>query len=665
MVERPNEGNILNTVRLNENESGEILAKFDREFAYRRLKGPVAKFVFLLAVAWSLVQLYTAAFGVFPSTLQRAPHVGAALVMIFLLYPARKKVIHDRIPWYDYILAFLGFVAAAYHVVFYKELVWRAGVYNTTDMIISVIAVLLILEAARRLAGPVIVCLAVFFLCYGYFGLYFPSFMRHPGLSIKRIAVFQWLGTEGILGTPIQVSSTFIFLFILFATFLSKTGIGDWITNLAVGLTGNKIGGPAKAAVIASAVEGTVSGSSVANTVGSGSITIPLMKSIGYRKEFAGAVEAAASTGGQIMPPVMGAAAFVMVEFLNIPYITIAISAAIPAILYFTGIFITVHYEAKRTGLLGIPKEKLPDWKQLLKQRWFLSIPLLGMIYLLGKGYTPMLAALVGIMLSIGVSMILKDTRMSLNDIIDGLAEGARSALPVVVSCATAGIIVGIVTLTGLGMKMSGGLIRLAGGSVYLTMFLTMLGSLILGMGVPTTANYIIQATVSAPALVLLGVHPLAAHLFVFYFGIVADITPPVALAAFAGAGIAKANPFKTGVEAFKLGFAAYLVPYIFALSPILILVRPEGLSTPMFIVRVLIAVATAVIGMICIGASTTGYFVTNDKWYERILLFIAGVSLIHPGIQTDIFGSVVLAGTWFVQKARVKRKAVAQWTQQ
>lgn len=253
--------------------------------------------------------------------------------------------------------------------------------------------------------------------------------------------------------------------------------------------------------------------------------------------------------------------------------------------------------------------------------------------------------------------MILKDTRMSFKDIIDGLAEGARSALPVVVSCATAGIIVGIVTLTGLGMKMSGGLVRLAGGSVYLTMFLTMLGSLILGMGVPTTANYIIQATVSAPALVLLGVHPLAAHLFVFYFGIVADITPPVALAAFAGAGIAKANPFKTGVEAFKLGFAAYLVPYIFALSPILILVRPEGLSTPMFIVRVLIAVATAVIGMICIGASTTGYFVTNDKWYERILLFIAGVSLIHPGLQTDIFGAVVLAGTWFVQKARVKRK--------
>jgi TRAP transporter 4TM/12TM fusion protein len=269
-----------------------------------------------------------------------------------------------------------------------------------------------------------------------------------------------------------------------------------------------------------------------------------------------------------------------------------------------------------------------------------------------------MLAAFYAIILCIGASMILKETRMSIKDIISALEEGAKSALPVVAACATAGIIVGVVTLTGLGMKMSGGLVRLAGGNIYLTMFFTMIGSLILGMGVPTTANYIIQATVSAPALMLLGVEPLAAHLFVFYFGIVADITPPVALAAFAGSGIAQSDPMKTGVEAFKLGFAAYLVPYIFALNPILVLINLEGLSTPLFILRVIFALATALVGMLCIGASTTAYFVTNDKWYERILLFVAGVSLIHPGIQTDIFGAVVLAGTWFVQKSRVKRKA-------
>ncbi len=658
MVEKNKEENILDSVdRLGDKESEDILAKYDREFTFRRLDGPIDRFIFLVAVAWSLVQLYTAAFGVFPSALQRAPHVGVALVLIFLLYPSKKDNKTNKIPWYDYILAFLGFSVAAYHVVFYEELMWRAGIYNNMDTLVGIIAVLLILEATRRLAGPIIVGLASFFLLYAYFGKYFPLFMAHPGFSIKRIAVFQWISTEGILGIPIQVSSTFIFLFLLFASFLKKSGIGDWMTDIAIGLTGGAIGGPAKAAVIASAAQGTVSGSSVANTVGTGSVTIPLMKSIGYRKEFAGAVEAAASTGGQLMPPVMGAAAFVMVEFLNIPYIQIAMAAAIPAVLYFTGIFITVHLEAKKAGLLGISKEKLPNWKMLFKKKWFLATPIFGIVYLLIAGYTAMMAALAAIILCVCASMILKETRMSLKDIIDGLAEGARSALPVAASCAVAGIIVGIVTLTGLGMKMSGGLVKLAGGNIYLTMLFTMIGSLILGMGVPTTANYIIQATVSAPALMILGVPPLAAHLFVFYFGIVADITPPVALAAFAGSGIAGSDPLKTGFEAFRLGFAAYLVPYIFALSPILILIRPEGVATTSFIFSVILAVATAIIGMICIGASTTGFFVTKDIWYERVLLFAAGVALIKPGIYTDILGAITLAAIWLLQSKRLKQK--------
>jgi TRAP transporter 4TM/12TM fusion protein len=656
MDKKQNEDINLKEIQLDEKESEEILAKYDREFAFRRIKGPVNKFIFLLAVTWSLVQLYTAAFGVFPSTLQRAPHVGAALIMVYLLYPASRKNKSNKIPWYDYILALLGFCVSAYHIVFYEELVWRAGVYNNLDMIVGIVAVLLVIEATRRVAGPVIVSLATFFLLYAYFGNIFPSFMAHPGLTIKRIAVFQWISTEGILGIPIQVSSTFIFLFLLFATFLKKTGIGDWLTNIAVGLTGGATGGPAKAAVIASAAQGTVSGSSVANTVGTGSVTIPLMKSVGYRSEFAGAAEAAASTGGQLMPPIMGAAAFIMVEFLNIPYFTIAISAAVPALLYFTGIFITVHLEAKKSGLLGLPKERLPNWKYLLRKKWFLASPIAAIIFLLVRGFTPMLAAFWAIIICVGASMILKETRLSIKDIIKGLSEGARSALPVVMACATAGIIVGIITLTGLGMKMSGGLIKLAGGNIYLTMFFTMIGSIILGMGVPTTANYIIQATVSAPALVTLGVHPLAAHLFVFYFGIVADITPPVALAAFAGSGIAQSNPFKTGIEAFKLGMAAYLVPYIFALSPILVLVRPEGTTTPMFIFNVVFAILTAIVGMICIGSSTTAYLRTNNKWFERILLFAAGLSLIIPGITTDFVGIVVLAAIWLLQSKRIKK---------
>jgi len=664
MAEKQKEIDLTKGIQeLDEGQAQEILAKYDREHAFRRLEGPVAKFVFIVAVIWSLAQLYTAAFGVFPSTLQRAPHVGAALVLIFLLYPAKKGSKSNRIPWYDYVLSFLGFAVAAYHVIYYEELVWRAGLYTTMDMIVGIIAVLLVIEATRRLAGPVMITLAIFFLFYAYFGKYFPSFMAHPGLSIKRIAVFQWIGTEGILGIPIQVSSTFIFLFMLFATFLKKSGIGDWLTDIAIGLTGWATGGPAKAAVIASATQGTVSGSSVANTVGTGSITIPLMKSVGYRKEFAGAVEAAASTGGQLMPPIMGAAAFIMTEFINVPYVTIAIAACIPALLYFSGIFITVHLEAKKTGLEGIPKEKLPKWKDLFIKKWFLVTPIVGIIYLLVKGFTPMIAAYYAIILCIVAAMLSKDTRMSLREIIEGLAEGARSALPVVAACATAGIIVGIITLTGLGLKMAGGIVSLAQGNIYLTMVFTMLCSLILGMGVPTTANYIIQATVSAPALIHLGVEPLAAHLFVFYFGIVADITPPVALAAFAGSGIAGSDPLKTGVEAFKLGMAAYLVPYIFAMSPVLILVRPEGVSTFVFIILVIKAVITALLGMVGIGGSTTGYFVTRGRWYERILLFLAGISLIDPGTTTDIFGFSLLAIVWLLQKQRKRREKNATAT--
>lgn len=638
---------------INQAEADEILKKYDPEFAYRRLNGPVAIFCFLLAVVWALVQLYTAAFGLFPSTLQRAPHVGAALVLIFLLYPWKKGLKTDGIPFYDYILAFLGFVVSAYHVVFYTDLIKRMGVYNNLDTIISIIAVLLVLEATRRIAGPVIVCLAIFFLFYAYFGNYFPGFMAHKGLTIKRIAVFQWISTEGILGTPIAVSSTFIFIFMLFATFLKKTQIGDWLTSLAVGLTGGAAGGPAKAAVVASAAEGMVSGSSVANTVGSGTVTIPLMKSIGYRAEFAGAVEAAASTGGQIMPPIMGAAAFIMSEFLNIPYTQIALAAVIPAILYFTGIFINVHFEAVKTGLVGLPKDQLPDWRKNLKEKWFMAAPIIGIIGLMMAGFTPLLAAFYGVIICIATSMILKETRMSFNEIIRSLEEGARAALPVAAACATAGIIVGVITLTGLGLKMGAGLLALSKGSLYLTMFFTMIASIILGMGVPTTANYIIQATVSAPALIMLGTEPLAAHLFVFYFGIVADITPPVALAAFAGAGIARANPFKTGIEATKLGIGAFIVPYMLVMSPVLVLVRPEGVTTLMFVLLIIKALITAVIGMIGIGGATTAYFGDHCRWYERIMLFIGGVSLIDPATMTDIFGLVLLAAVYLLHKQR------------
>jgi TRAP transporter 4TM/12TM fusion protein len=454
--------------------------------------------------------------------------------------------------------------------------------------------------------------------------------------------------TEGILGIPLGVSSTFIFLFLLFGAFLERTGIAKLFIDIANAIAGWASGGPAKVAVITSALEGTISGSSVANTVGSGSFTIPMMKKLGYKPEFAAAVEASASTGGQIMPPIMGAAAFLMAEFIGLPYIEIAKAAVIPALLYFTGVLISVHLEAKRLGLKGANRSELPTIWSVMKERGHLFVPLIAIIYVLTEGFTPVLAALVGLALSILAGMIKKDTRMGFGDIVNALEAGARSALGVAVACATAGIIVGVVTLTGVGLKMANGLVDLAGGNLLLTLMFTMVASLILGMGAPTTANYVITSTIAAPALVLLGVPILAAHMFVFYFGIVADITPPVALAAYAGAGIAKADPFKTGVIATKLAIGAFIIPYIFVFSPQIILIG----STPVGLVQNII---TALCGMTAIGAAMIGYFLTNMSMPERIAFFIGGLMLIDPGTITDIAGLVILSLGGIMQLRRIK----------
>ena len=635
-------------------EAEALLAKYDPEFSFRKLKGYWPHLITVLCVIWSFGQLYTAAFGVFPSTLQRAPHVGFALVLIYILYAVSRKRKSETVPWNDLIMIMLSAGVALYHVFFYEDIINKAGNYDNLDFAVSLAAVLLILEASRRVAGVVITVLAAIFLVYAYVGPELPGFLAHPGFTVERIVTFQWLSTEGILGIPIDVSSTFIFLFMLFASFLKRSGIGDWMTNVAVGITGGSAGGPAKAAVIASALQGTISGSSVANVVGTGSVTIPLMKSIGYRREFAGAVEACASTGGQLMPPIMGAAAFIMTEFLNVPYIQIALAAAIPAFLYFTGVFVSVHLEAKRTGLHGIPKDKLPDWRSLIRTRWTLALPIVAIVAFLTYGFTPMLAALFGLFAIIAVSFLHAETRMSLKDFIQGLEDGARSALPVVVACATAGIIVGVITLSGLGLKMAGGIVALAGGSVYLTLIFTMISSLILGMGVPTTANYIIQSTISAPALIQVGIPPLAAHLFVFYFGIIADITPPVALAAFAASGVAKSEPFRTGFEAFKLGYGAYIVPYVFVMFPSLLFIQ---FSLPNFIEGFM----TTFLGISAIAACTTGYLHRPCQWWERVALIVGGFMLISPRLEWEIAGAAILAIVYIRQRLASRSDASAQ----
>ena len=642
----------------------EVLTKYDKESNVRHLDGPIEKLIFLLSVFWSLFQIYTAIFGTFPSTIQRGTHIAAAMMLVYLLYPARKgRGKMNKVPWYDFVLCGLSFLVGMYHIVNYEGLQVRGGMYNKVDIWISILAVVLILEATRRVAGMVIVTLASLFLVYALFGASLPGFLGHAKLSLNRIATFQWLSTEAILGSPMYVSSTFIFLFLLFAEFLKKSGVGDWMTNLAMGSCGGAVGGPAKAAVVASALQGTLTGSSVANTVSTGSITIPLMKKTGYKPEFAGAVEAASSTGGQLMPPIMGAAAFIMTEYVGCTYTVVALAACVPALLYFTGIFTNVHFEALKNGLRGIPKEQKPDVKQLLKNGWYMVLPIVLIIVFLVMGYTPMRAAMWGIVSCIAIWIFEivhgHDFRCGrfISEFFKCLESGARTAISVAITCGAAGIIVGVITLTGLGLRMANGIVEIAGGNLFLTMVFTMLCSLVLGMGVPTTANYIIQATISAPAMIALGVEPIAAHLFVFYFGIVADITPPVALAAFAGAGIAGSNPLKTGFNAFKLGCAAYLVPYIFCLSPELVLVMPAGVGNMEFAFMVMKAIITAVIGMIGVSGCMSGYFRKECNMIERIILFVAGITLIIPSGITDIIGIALILAIFVEQQRRIAKK--------
>ena len=492
------------------------------------------------------------------------------------------------------------------------------------------------------------VVVVLFFLAYAFLGPYMPGMLAHRGLTPEQLVSHLFFTTEGIFGIPLGVSSTFIFLFILFGAYLESTGLGKFFIDLANAVAGWASGGPAKVAVLSSGLMGTVSGSSVANVAGTGSFTIPMMKKLGYDKEFAGAVEAAASTGGQLMPPVMGAAAFLMAEFVGVPYIDIVKAAIIPAVLYFAGVWLGVHFEAKRKNLKGIPRDELPKAFDILKERGHLAIPLVVIIYLLVSGYTPMRAALVAIFLSIIASFLRASTRMKPIQIIEGLDNGARSVLGVLVACASAGIIIGVVTKTGVGLKLASALLDLAGGMMIPTMFFTMITALLLGMGVPTTANYVITSTIAAPALVQMGVPVLAAHMFVFYFGIIADVTPPVALAAYAGSAISGGNPLWTGVNASKLAIAAFIIPYIFVLQPVILMVN----ATPLGLCQALI---TALCGMVALSSSLIGHLVTNMTMIERLVLFVGGLLMIYPGALTDIIGLVILAGSIFIQVRRNK----------
>ena len=630
-----------------------VLKKYDRESNTVHYAGWPKKIVAAIAITFSVFQLYTATFGVLDAQLQRAIHLGFGLALAYLLYPFRRAWTRDNFfhP-IDILFAVLGAAAPAYIVIQYRELVTRAGSVSTPDVVVGGLGILLVIEATRRVVGLPMVTVVLCFLAYAFLGPYMPGVLAHRGLSVEQLVSHLYFTTEGIFGIPLGVSSTFIFLFILFGAYLESTGLGKFFIDLANAVAGWASGGPAKVAVLSSGLMGTVSGSSVANVVGTGSLTIPMMKKLGYHPNFAGAVEAAASTGGQLMPPVMGAAAFLMAEFVGVSYIEVVKAAAIPALLYFTGVWLGVHFEAKRKKLKGIPRNELPNPLTLIKERGHLAIPLVVIVYLLVSGYTPMRAALVAIVLSIACAMLRKSTRMKPIEIVYGFERGAKAVLGVLIACAAAGIIIGVVTKTGVGLRLASGLIEMAGGMLLPAMFFTMITAIVLGMGVPTTANYVITSTIAAPALVQMGVPILAAHMFVFYFGIIADVTPPVALAAYAGAGISGGNALKTGVHASKLAIAAFIIPYIFVLSPVILMVD----ATPLTLI---VATLSALAGMIAVSSALCGFLADHCRLYERVLLIVAGLLMIKPGGTTDLIGCALFAVILAMQYMRVKKAAI------
>lgn len=634
-------------------DKDELLAKLDKESAFRKLEGPWKKITTVMLFCFTMFQLYTSLLGTFPAQLQRMVHLGFVITLAYLLYPATSKGDRKKIAILDYIFSGMFFCIVSYYIINYNEIINRSGSYNQMDIIVGIIGIILVLEACRRVVGWPIVIIATLFIGYAYFGRNIPGFLNHRGYGIERIATHLFYTTEGIIGLPLGTCSTFIFLFILFGAFLEKTGIGQFFIDVANSIAGFAAGGPAKVAVLTSALQGTISGSSVSNTVSTGSFTIPLMKSLGYKPEFAAAVEAAASTGGQIMPPIMGAAAFLIAEAVGVPYLEVAKAAIIPALLYFTGIWMMIHLEAKKLGLVGIPREQLPKVGPILKERGHLILPIIVIIVLLAMDKSPIYAATRGILAAVIAPYLRKSTHVPLKDLFEALINGARNIISVACACGVAGMIVGIVTLTGIGLKLGGGLIAAAGGMVGLTLFFTMITSLILGMGVPTTANYLITSTIAAPIVMQLGVPALAAHLFTFYFGILADITPPVALAAYAGSAIAKANPFKTGVQATKLAIAAFIIPYIFVMNPALIMID----TTPFEVIRITI---TSLVGMFGISGGMTGWVYGHANPFERVILIIGGLLLINPSVVTDIAGIGIIAAILFYQKLKYKKKELA-----
>ena len=607
-----------------------VMKKYDRESNVRVWEGTPRLVVNLLLAMFSLFVIYVTLFTSWLEEIRLTSFMACIVFVGFLVFPAKKgtqKVNH--MPWFDFVAMALGTAAFLYFTFNAYGIIQQGSSFEWYQIIIGIVGILALAEVCRRSVGLPILIVAGCFIVYALiWGLSNPNFGRRLNMLVRTIFYTK----EGIFSTPVNVCSKFIGVFIIFGAFLERTGIGDFFIQISNSIVGRFSGGPAKVAVVASALEGMVSGSSVANTVGSGSVTIPLMKKTGYKPEFAAAAEASASTGGQIMPPIMGAAAFLMADYVQIPYANIALKAILPAVLYFTGVFITVHLEAKKMGLRGLSKEELPQLKPLLKKIYLLA-PLVLLVYLVSTSTRSIAyAAAIAIVVAVLVSLINKDNRLTPKRFLEALAAGGQGMITVAAACGIAGIIAGTITMTGLANTLINGIVALANGRIIIALFLTMLCCIVLGMGVPTTANYCIMAATCAPILVRMGVPMLAAHFFVFYFGIVADLTPPVALAAYAGAAIAGANPMKTALQSTKLAIGAFIVPYVFALNPAMLFIDTTA-------GEVILIVLTSLIGMFGVASGLEGYMLRNASWWERLLSIAGGLLLIYPGLVTDLIG--------------------------
>jgi TRAP transporter 4TM/12TM fusion protein len=651
--------------------------------------------IFLVAVIFSSFQVISAAFSPLSSPVVRAIHVGFLLLMTFTLYPPLGQ------RWLGWILGLAAFAAGIYHWVFEADLVQRAGDLTTADYVVGIVTIVLVFEGARRVMGIALPIICGVFLAYALFGQHLPAPLTHRGYGLDQVVGQLGFGTEGIYGTPTFVSSSYIFLFILFGSFLEQAGMIKLFTDFALGLFGHAKGGPAKVAVVSSGLMGTINGSGVANVVTTGQFTIPLMKRFGYRPAFAGGVEATSSMGGQIMPPVMGAVAFIMAETINVPYVDICVAAAVPAVLYFLTAFVMVHLEAGRANLLGMPKEDCPNPWLAVRLRWYLILPLAVLVFLLFSGYTPLFSGMVSLALTVvlifgaalterfgamplriafwilialacsaffrfgigavmGVIALLAAVlafvsggRQTLKSAVEAMANGARHALPVGVACALVGVIIGVLTLTGAATTFAGYIIQLGQKSLFLSLLLTMLVCLVLGMGIPTIPNYIITSSLAAPALLELGVPLIVSHMFVFYFGIMADLTPPVALACFAASPIARETGLRISLQAIRIAAAGFIVPYMAVYAPALMLQGDSWTATAYVVFK-------AVVAIVLWGGTAIGYWLGPLRWYERLFAFAAACFLVAALPVTDEIGLLMTAALviWHLARERKRLRA-------